>query len=123
MDARSTFCMEKILNGWESYRDTSNFTPKKLQGFTCDPVEALGQIALIIELEDVPYQRKTIANFVVVDILSNYNAILGRPMLHKLKAATLIYHYCIKFSAPDRMRVLHGNQVKARSYNISLQVL
>lgn len=71
---------------------------KRLQGFIGDPVEAQGKIALIVELRDVPYQRITIANFVVVDLQSSYNAILGRLILHKLKAAMLIYHYCMKVS-------------------------
>ncbi|XP_022849885.1 uncharacterized protein LOC111371976 [Olea europaea var. sylvestris] len=74
--------------------------PRKLQGFSEDPIEALGQVVLNVELDEAPRQRRILADFVGVDLPSNYNAILGRPILHELKAATSIYHYCVKFPTP-----------------------
>ncbi|KAL2497070.1 Retrotrans gag domain-containing protein [Abeliophyllum distichum] len=64
--------------------------PKPLQGFTGDYVNSKGQIALVVELGLPPCHRRIIADFVIVDFPSNYNAILGRPILHELKAAASI---------------------------------
>lgn len=73
---------------------------RKLQGFSGDPIEARGQIVLVVELDEVPRQRRILANFMVPDLPSNYNVILGRPIFHELKATTSIYHYCTNFSTP-----------------------
>ncbi|XP_022875750.1 uncharacterized protein LOC111394222 [Olea europaea var. sylvestris] len=94
--------------------------PRKLQGFSRDPIEALGQIFLIMELGEAPHQRRILVDFVVVDLPSNYNAILGRPILHELKAATSIYHYCVIFSTPYGIGIIQGDQATAMACNIDL---
>lgn len=56
----------------------------------------------------------------VVELPSNYNAILGRPILHELKAAMSIYHYCIKFASPYGTEIVQRDQPKAGAYNVDL---
>ncbi|KAL2541216.1 Uncharacterized protein Adt_02194 [Abeliophyllum distichum] len=93
--------------------------PKPLQGFTGDCVNPKGQIALVVNLGLPPCHRRIIADFVIVDLPSNYNSILGRPILHELKAAASIYHYAIKFPTPHGVGIVQGSQLVARSCNVN----
>ena len=59
-----------------------------------------------------------IANFLVINQPSAFNAVLGRPSLRALKAITSIYHLLMKFPTPNSVGQVHGNQYKAREcYN------
>ena len=58
--------------------------------------------------------------FLVVDCLSAYNAILGRPILNSWKAVTSTYHLMIKFLMEYRVEELRGNQVAARECYIAM---
>lgn len=69
----------------------------RLHCFSSNPIEVRGHITLIFELECIPRQRRTITDFIVVDLPSSYKAILERLILHKLKTDTSIYYYCMKF--------------------------
>jgi hypothetical protein len=61
-------------------------------------------------------------DFLVVDRPSAYNAIIGRPALNKLRAATLTYHLIMKFPTEERVRIVRGDQLAARRcYNISMK--
>lgn len=65
-----------------------------------------------MELGKAPRQRKILADFAIVDLPSNYNAILGRPIIS--------YHYCMKFPTPYGIGVIHGDQAEARACNVDL---
>ena len=61
-------------------------------------------------------------DFLVVDQPSAYNAIIGRPGLNKLRAATLTYHLMIKFPIKEGVGEVKGDQLAARRcYNISMK--
>ena len=61
------------------------------------------------------------ANFVVVDCASAFNAVLGRPSLRELKAITSIYHLTVKFPTPGGVAGMKGEQREAREcYNTTL---
>ncbi|KAL2480483.1 Uncharacterized protein Adt_33449 [Abeliophyllum distichum] len=51
--------------------------PMSLLGFTGNYVNLKGQIALVVEFGLPSCHRRIIADFVIVDLPSNYNAILG----------------------------------------------
>ncbi|KAL2479800.1 Uncharacterized protein Adt_32766 [Abeliophyllum distichum] len=51
--------------------------PKPLQGFTGDYVNSKGQIVLVVELGLPLCHMRIIADFIIVDFPSNYNAIPG----------------------------------------------
>lgn len=52
-----------------------------LVGFNNSTIYAVGTVILPIMVTI----SITMTNFVVIDILSNYNAILGKPWIHKIK--------------------------------------
>ena len=66
--------------------------PIPIYGFTRDFVIPLGKY---------PRESYVMADFLVIDQLSAFNAILGRPFLRALKAITSIYHLLMKFPTPN----------------------
>ena len=68
-----------------------------LQGFSGEKVLPLDLIQLVLTLGDPPCQATTIARFLVVDVPSAYNMLLGRPSLNSIKAIPSAYHMMIKF--------------------------
>ena len=52
-----------------------------LWGFSGEKVLPLGSIQLVLTLGDPPCQATTTVRFLVVDALSSYNMLLGRPSL------------------------------------------
>ncbi|KAK1563904.1 hypothetical protein Q3G72_034940 [Acer saccharum] len=64
-----------------------------LTGFSGEQKSTLGEIILPVNAEGV----NLYTNFLVLDCQSPYNAILGRPWIHELKAIPSTYHQMIKF--------------------------
>ena len=54
-------------------------------------------------------------NFIVVEALSAYNIILGRPTLNRTRAVVSTNSLVVKFLTPKRTEILKGNQATARS--------
>ena len=54
---------------------------------------------------------KLVIEFVVVDIPSPYNAIVGRDWLHRMKGVASTLHQVIKFVTPKGEKTLYGDQV------------
>jgi hypothetical protein len=74
--------------------DEDQITKKSsvLVGFSGETRNTLGEINLPTYVEGVAsYER-----FGVLDCLSSYNAILGRPWIHNVRAIPSTYHQCIK---------------------------
>ena len=69
-----------------------------LQGFSGEKVLPLGSIQLVLTLGEPPCQATTTARFLIVDALSAYNLLLGRPSLNAIKVIPSAYHMIIKFS-------------------------
>ncbi|XP_065015421.1 uncharacterized protein LOC135642865 [Musa acuminata AAA Group] len=68
-----------------------------LTGFTRDSISLLGAITLPLTL-GVPLRSKTvIVTFLVVDLPTAYNVILGRPTLNKIRAVISTYYQIVKF--------------------------
>ena len=68
-----------------------------LRGFSDEKVLPLGSIQLVLTLGEPPCQATTTARFLIVDALSAYNMLLGRPSLNAIKAIPSAYHMMIKF--------------------------
>jgi hypothetical protein len=82
----------------------------------------MGVISLPITCGTSPRDSTIIADFLVIDRPSAYNAIIGCPALNKLRAITSTYHLMMKFPNKNGIGELKGNQVVAwRCYNISLK--
>ena len=74
--------------------------PNPVYGFTGDSTVPVGVISLPMTLGEYPRQSYVMADFLVIDQLSAFNAILGRPSLRKLRATTSIHHLLMKFPTP-----------------------
>ena len=80
-----------------------------LIGFGGTRVFPLGAVTLFVTVDDYPQQITKDVTFLVVDCLSTYNAILGRPTLNSWKAVTSTYHLMIKFPTDYGVGELRGN--------------
>jgi len=72
-------------------------TNAPLIGFKGTKVYPLSAVTLPVTIGDYPQQITKDVKFLVIDYLSAYNAILGRPTLNSWKAVTSTYHLMIKF--------------------------
>ncbi|KAL0374089.1 UNVERIFIED_CONTAM: hypothetical protein Sradi_3324600 [Sesamum radiatum] len=68
-----------------------------LYGFAGEVVHLRGMISLPLTLGTFPLRKICLLKFLVVDIPSAYNVILGRPIPNAFKAIISTYHMKIKF--------------------------
>ena len=67
-----------------------------------------------------PQQVSKDVNFLVVDCLSSYNAIIGRPTLNSWKAVTSTYHLSVKFPMKYETGQVQGDQLAARECYLAM---
>ena len=58
--------------------------------------------------------QELMTEFVVVDIPSPYNAIVGRDWLHRMRGVASTLHQVIKFITPRGVEAVYGDQVAAK---------
>ena len=85
-------------------------SPNLIYGFIGDFVTPMGVILLPMTLGEYPRQSLVMADFLVIDQPSAFNAVLGRPSLRELRAITSIYHLLMKFPMPNGVGEVRGNQ-------------
>ena len=68
-----------------------------LYGFTRDHMIPKGTIKLAVTVGEHPRVSNIMTEFLVVDFLSAFIGVIGRPLLKALKAITSIYHLKMKF--------------------------
>ncbi|RRT45916.1 hypothetical protein B296_00021517 [Ensete ventricosum] len=68
-----------------------------LTGFTGDAITPVGIATLPITFGDEPRTKTLMVPFMVVDLPSAYNVIIGRTTLNKLRAVVSTYHRSMKF--------------------------
>ncbi|RZS11289.1 hypothetical protein BHM03_00042606 [Ensete ventricosum] len=68
-----------------------------LTGFTGDSISPLGTTTLPLTIGKEPCTKTLMVVFVVVDLPSTYNAIIGRPTLNRLRAMVSTFHRSMKF--------------------------
>ena len=91
-----------------------------LVGFRGIRVFPLGTIIISVTVGNYPQQIIRDVTFLVVDCLSDYNAILVWPILNSWKAATSTYHLMIKFPIEYGVRGLCEIQVAVRECYIAM---
>jgi len=64
-----------------------------------------GQIRLHVQVRSEVVE----VNFIVVNAYSPYTAIVGRPWLHALEAASFTLHLKVKYPSGDRIEELVGS--------------
>ncbi|XP_073033010.1 uncharacterized protein [Primulina eburnea] len=85
-----------------------------LYGFAGHAIPPLGQIVLPLSLGHEHRRVTKMIAFTVVDTLSAYNGILGRPALKDFKAVASTYHQKLKFPVGKEVGALCGDQRVAR---------
>ena len=95
--------------------------PKRLRpfdspliSFSGDRVYPKGIMTLTIIVGTYPRQLTHQLDFLVVDCLSSYNVIIGRPTLNKWKAATSTYCLRVKFPTDNGVDEVKGDQISVR---------
>ena len=101
-------------------RDQIYLVHSPLVGFGGMKVQPVGTIMLPVVVEAYPQQVTRNVNFLVVDCLSSYNAIIGRPTLNNWKAVTSIYHLLVKFLMEYGVGEVQGDQPAARECYLAM---
>ncbi|KAL0449274.1 UNVERIFIED_CONTAM: hypothetical protein Slati_1483800 [Sesamum latifolium] len=79
-----------------------------LYGFAGEVVHPRGVISLPLTLGTGHTRRTCVLKFLIVDIPSAYNIILGRPTLNAFQAVIPMCHMKIKFSTPGGVGEMQG---------------
>ena len=79
--------------------------PSPVVGLSRDATMALGSINLSVRAGSVT----KIVEFLVVDRLTSYNAIVGTPWLYSMRAIPLTFHLCLKFPTPHGIDTIEGD--------------
>nr|XP_009387907.1 PREDICTED: uncharacterized protein LOC103974748 [Musa acuminata subsp. malaccensis] len=85
-----------------------------LTGFTYKSILPLGTTVLPLTLGEAPRTKTVMITFLVVDLPTAYNAILGRPTLNKLRAVISTYHRTVKFPTRAGVGEAKGNPRESR---------
>ena len=94
-------------------------------GFGGQTVNTLGMIRLSLRFGDKAKSKSIEVDFLVVDVPTTYNVILGRSTLHRVKAVTAPYLLQIQYEADDDMMgKIFGDQcTDHKCYIVSIRPL
>jgi hypothetical protein len=109
-----------------SILSTSAFFRMELRGVMLHPAEPfagvgpgavtpLGSVSLPVTFGTSNNFRTEYVDFTVADLHLPYNAILGRPMLHKFMAAAHYGYLCLKIPGPKGPITVHADRSAAAS--------
>ena len=101
-------------------RDQLHPINSPLVGFGGTKVQPVGTITLSVVVGAYPQQVTRDVNFLVVDCLSSYNAIIGRPTLNSWKTVTSTYHLSIKFPTEHEVGQVQGDQLATRKCYLTM---
>ena len=101
-------------------RDQLRPVNSPLVGFGGMKVQPVGTISLPVVVRAYPQQITKNVNFLVVDCLSLYNVIIGRPTWNSWKAVTSTYHLPVKFPTKHGVRQVQGDQLVARECYLAM---
>ena len=80
-----------------------------LRGFSGERVLPLGSVQLVLTLGDPPCQATTTVRFLIVDVVSAYNMLLGKPSLNAIRVVPSAYHMVIKFPTANGVGMVREN--------------
>ncbi|GKE71482.1 hypothetical protein Tco_1529554 [Tanacetum coccineum] len=82
-----------------------------LIGFNGEIKWPLGQITLLVKIEDDEHSTSTWMDFMIVRSTSPYNGIIGRPGLRKILAVPSTTHEMIKFPVMGGILTLRSSKI------------
>ncbi|XP_060183109.1 uncharacterized protein LOC132613071 [Lycium barbarum] len=82
-----------------------------LNGFNMACETTKGEITLPINMAGTMQQTK----FYVIEGDIGYNALLGRPWIHLIKAVPSTMHQALKFPTSEGIKTVHGEQQAAKN--------
>jgi hypothetical protein len=81
-----------------------------LVGFSGETAHTLGEIYIPTYAKGINLHVK----YLIIDCMTSYTVILGRPWLHAMKAVPSTYHQSIKFPTPWGVQEILGDQRDSR---------
>ncbi|XP_025685188.1 uncharacterized protein [Arachis hypogaea] len=97
--------------------------PNSLFGLGDTPIQPLGYISLHTTFGKGTRSRTLSIDYIVVDVRSAYNALIGRTTLNQLAVVISTPHLCMKFPTPEGIATIKGDQKLTRyCYNESLNL-
>ena len=96
----------------------SELSSSPLDGFIGNHMVSKGTIKLAVMVGEHPWKSTVMTEFLIVDCPSEFNGIIGRPLL---KVVTSIYHLTMKFPAAEGTGQAQGSEFDSgECYNKSL---
>ena len=77
-------------------------------------ISPLSSIDLPVIIREPPHQVTKMMGFLVVEHLSIYNVILGRPALNHFRTITSAYNLIIKFPIETKIKILKVDQEESK---------
>nr|XP_025702895.1 uncharacterized protein LOC112803626 [Arachis hypogaea] len=97
--------------------------PNSLFGLGDAPIQPLGYIPLHTTFVKGTRSRTLSIDYIVVNVSSAYNALIGQTTLNQLTAVVSTPHLCMKFPTPEGIVTIKGDQKLARCcYNESMNL-
>ena len=93
--------------------EKANLRPSSqtIRGYDCASRPIMGETTLTLMFGDVEMD----VDFLVIDIASSFNLLLGRPWLHKIGGIASSLHQMVKFKHGNEIVVIHGESLMAKS--------
>ncbi|XP_022157402.1 uncharacterized protein LOC111024109 [Momordica charantia] len=85
-----------------------------LVDFAGESVSTEGCVSLPVTIGEGDQRVTKVAEFVVIDRSSAYNAIIGRPLIHDLRAVPSTYHQVLKYPTSAGIATVRGEQKTSR---------
>ena len=94
--------------------DESQLKPSgPIYGFANQSIRPKRVITLPITIDQKEHTVTVMADFLVVDQPSAYNAIIRRPLMKKTNMVSTVYCLTVKFPTPTRVGYIKANQALA----------
>ncbi|RWW04851.1 hypothetical protein GW17_00031905 [Ensete ventricosum] len=97
------------MTNWDLAPMTSTLT-----GFIDDAITPVGVTTLPVTFGDKPRTKTHMVHFLVVDLPTAYNVIIGRPTLNKLRAIVSTYHHSMKFPTSTSLGEIKSDPQESR---------